>query len=122
VSGAAKKAHDEREKVGKENRAALRQPSGTAGEALGPVGGFVDQTTARPGDVFEGHFVKIDLNHDGITDEQRESGRDFGIYVEPGELDSNGYPLTAQVRLRDETNALIVVPYAALSPTEYRGR
>lgn len=123
ATGDEKKAAEERAKVGEDNRAALRQPPGAAGEPVGPVGGFVDQTTARPGDALQGHFVKIDLNHDGVPEQLRDSGRDYGVYVEPGEIDrQTGYPLTAIVRLRDETNVQVTVPYAALSPTPYRGR
>jgi hypothetical protein len=122
ASGAAKKAHDERHKIGKENRAALRQPRRQGDAPLGPTGGLVDQTTARPGDALQGHFVRIDLDHDGVPDRLRENGRDHGVYIEPAELDENGYPLLAQVRLRDETNELVTVPYEALSPSERRGR
>jgi hypothetical protein len=47
---------------------------------------------------------------------------DYGIYLQPGSLDENGYPLTAIVLLRDEHAAQVVVPYDALSATSRRGR
>jgi hypothetical protein len=70
----------------------------TSPHAPGVQGGFVDQLSARPGqnDVFEGHFCRIDLN--------------------------TGYPLTARVRLRDDTHEVVVVPYAALRPAQAGGR
>jgi hypothetical protein len=117
VSGEAKKLHDKQQN---QDRATLRHVPGQKVE--GPIGGFVDQLTARPGDALEGHFVKIDLNADNLPDGLKESGRDFGVYVEPATIGEDGYPLTAQVRLRDETNQLVTVPYAALRNTEQRGR
>lgn len=96
--------------------------------------GFMDQFSARDGnDPYEGHFVSIDLNADGVKDaydaaglvddDDNLVGGDYGVYVEPATLDpESGIPETIVVRLRDATNARVVVPYAAASPAESRGR
>lgn len=93
-------------------------------------GGFMDQMSARSvNDALEGHFVLIDLNHDGVKDAYKavrglEDHRgDYGVYIEPALRDpETGIPVTATVRLRDETNALVTVPYEALRRAEARGR
>jgi hypothetical protein len=96
--------------------------------------GFMDQMTVRDGnDPYEGHFVSIDLNADGVKDSYEAAGLldddgnfgagDYGVYIEPATLDpESGIPETIVVRLRDATMARVVVPYAACSPAEARGR
>lgn len=92
----------------------------------GPVGGRVDNLTRRSdADALEGHFVKIDLkNADAAKAIEDVVGgpaddHDYGVYLEPASVDpDSGYPVTAKVRLRDETNGLVVVPYAALRASE----
>lgn len=88
-------------------------------------GGFIDQASRRSGaDALEGHFVTIDLHFDGVRDAYRQAGLedhrgDWGVYLSPTALNPDtGIPTFAQVRLRDETNARVVVPYDALTPTE----
>lgn len=92
-------------------------------------GGFVDQASRRSGDdAMEGHFVRIDLNFDGVSDayEQANLGEhrgDYGVYLEPVSLHpETGIPEFALVRLRDETNARITVPYEALRPAQAGSR
>lgn len=92
----------------------------------GPVGGRVDHLTRRSdADALEGHFVKIDLNNADAAKAIEDvvggpaDDHDYGVYLEPASVDpEDGYPLTAKVRLRDETNGLVVVPYAALRQSE----
>jgi hypothetical protein len=98
------------------------------------VNGFVDQMSRQHGgQPFEGHFVSVDLSDKGAIEGYKASGLvddddnpvagDYGVYIEPGQLDKEtGLPVTAVVRLRDATNARVVVPYAALRPAEARGR
>jgi hypothetical protein len=98
------------------------------------VNGFVDQMSRQDGSQpFEGHFVSVDLNGDGVKEAYEAAGLvddddnfvagDYGVYIEPATLDKEtGLPVTGVVRLRDATNARVVVPYAALRPAEARGR
>lgn len=114
------------------------QRTGRKGEQ--PLAGRVDNMTRRDdSDVLEGHFCLIDYSGaDGtkaaksVTDTLTEAalqGRkpgvgvaDYGVYLQPGELDDDGYPTTAVVMLRDEFAAQVVVPYAALRPAPQGGR
>jgi hypothetical protein len=67
--------------------------------------------------------VKIDLNADDVPEDLVDSGRDYGVYLEPASRDpETGYPVTARVRLRDDTHQVVVVPYAALRPSLAGGR
>lgn len=103
------------------------------------VNGKMDQMSRRNvGDALEGHFVTIDASVDGveeayrdarlIRDENDERGEYkhqgyYGVYLQPAALDQKtGIPVTAVVRLRDDTNALVRVPYESLSPADPRGR
>jgi hypothetical protein len=79
-------------------------------------------TRRNDGEALQGQFARIDLNHKDVPKDLRESGRDYGVYLEPAEVDSDGYPVTARVRLRDATNATVVVPYESLRPAEAGGR
>jgi hypothetical protein len=92
----------------------------------GVQGGFVDQMTRRSAsDALEGHFVTIDRTHAGLSKEAKEllGGRDgYGVYTEPAEVDSGGFPKTAVVILRDSSNARVVVPYDALAPADANRR
>jgi hypothetical protein len=102
-------------------------------------GGFMDQMSVRShADALEGHFVTIDLQAKGVQDAYKDAllirdadhargefnhQGNYGVYVEPLLRDpETGIPVTAAVRLRDETNALVRVPYEALSRSEPRGR
>jgi hypothetical protein len=72
-----------------------------------------------------GHFVTIDRTADGVEDGYRRAGlirgnddprgplRHQGAYGVLTELTAGG---DAWVRLRDDTNALVRVPSAALAP------
>lgn len=99
-------------------------------EAEAPTkGGFVDQLSRRDGsDALEGHFVSIDLNDKGVKDAYAQVGLDdhtgsYGVYLEPASLNpETGIPESAIVRLRDDTNARVTVPYGALSPAVAGGR
>lgn len=103
------------------------------------VMGKVDQMSRRSGaDALEGHFVTIDPTVDGVEDAYRDARliRDeddprgeyrhtgfYGVYIQPAATDPvTGIPVTAVVRLRDDTNALVRVPYEALSPAQAGGR
>jgi hypothetical protein len=107
-----------------ENVAEARAPSGVNG--VGPVEARVDQLTSRgPGDVLQGHFCTIDRTHKDLSDQvtERLAGVDgYGVYLEPAEIGEDGYPVSALVRLRDDSHAVVQVPYAALRPAEPRGR
>jgi hypothetical protein len=97
-------------------------------------GGFMDQMSRRSdADALEGHFVNIDLsNKDVIKEYARVFPEDkfpaghlggYGVYLEPLERDwETGIPKTVIVRLRDETNARVAVPYEALRPAQAGGR
>jgi hypothetical protein len=92
-------------------------------------GGLIDSASRRSGsDALEGHFVRIDLNDKGVKDAYKSVGLDdhagdYGVYLEPATLNSDtGIPETAIVRLRDDTNARVTVPYEALRPAASGGR
>jgi hypothetical protein len=98
-------------------------------------GGFMDQLSRRSGaDALEGHYVTIDLNHKDVkqafedkfgTDDDGNLNHtgDFGVYLEPQLRNPDtGIPETISVRLRDDTHALVVVPYEACRPAGPRGR
>lgn len=92
-------------------------------------GGFMDQASRRSGeDALEGHFVTIDLSNKDVqqaySDVRLDGHRgDYGVYLEPALRDpDSGIPVTAVVRLRDETHARVVVPYEALTPAGGGGR
>jgi hypothetical protein len=132
----------------KEQREALaagkKTPSGTAkletvaesrskrpGEK--PLFGTVDNMTARDGsDPLEGHFVLIDYSKKATREavvaqlgdhvEPGIGSADYGVYLEPGEVGKDGYPVTAVVFLRDEHAARIVVPYDCLKRATAGGR
>lgn len=112
-------------------------PAGARAGVPGDVhtqGGFMDQASRRSGaDALEGHFVHIDLNdkdvkkayEDAFPEDRFPNGHrgDYGVYLEPVLRDpETGVPVTAVVRLRDDTNARLVLPYAALRPAEAGGR
>jgi hypothetical protein len=125
ATGDEKKAAEARAKRAEVDPASVR-----AGGALdsphapGAQGGLVDQLSSRgDGDALTGHFVKIDLNADGVPERLVESGRDYGVYLEPASVDPDtGYPLTARVRLRDDTHEVVVVPHDSLRPAVAGGR
>lgn len=102
-------------------------------ERVGTVAGFVDQMSRRSGsDALEGHFVTIDQNFDGVKEAYVQAGLadedgnpiagDYGVYIEPADLDETGFPVSGVVRLRDDTNARVVVPYDAMNPAAAGGR
>jgi hypothetical protein len=90
----------------------------------GLAAGVIDNMTrADDSDVLEGHFCKIDLNHEGVDDDLRESHADYGVYLGAGSVDpDNGRPILARVRLRDNGGATVVVPYESLRPSRAGGR
>lgn len=97
--------------------------AGVSGQNVPTQSGLIDQASRRSGDdALEGHFVRIDLSFDGVSDayEQANLGDhrgDYGVYLTPVSLNQDtGIPELALVRLRDETNARITVPYEALRP------
>jgi hypothetical protein len=131
-TGAAAKAATALQKHAQDAPAAAR--AGTHMNA--PTrGGFMDQLSRRSGaDALEGHYVTIDLGHKDVkqTFEDRFGTDDdgnlnhtgnFGVYLEPQLRNPDtGIPETITVRLRDDTHALVVVPYEACSPAGPRGR
>lgn len=91
------------------------------------VVGRVDNTTARSGaDALTGHFVNIDTSDAAVKKEYEDknlaSHQSYGVFLEAGDTNKDGWPETVVVRLRDDTNALVTVPYAALSRAEAGGR
>lgn len=104
------------------NVAEQRAPVGH-GEA-GPLEGRVDgQSRRHVGEALTGHFVTVDRTVEGVPVESLPEGRDgYGVYEATVETDGEGYPETVTVRLRDETNALITVPYEALRPAQAGAR
>lgn len=126
LSGSGNKAAEQLQANASDAPAAAR----AGHEAEAPTkGGFVDQLSRRSGgDALEGHFVTIDLNNKGVKDAYKQVGLEdhtggYGVYLEPASLDpKTGIPETSIVRLRDDTNARVTVPYEALSPAGSGGR
>lgn len=94
-----------------------------------PQNGLVDNVSRRDdSDALEGHFVNIDTSNADVKKALKEKGVDtiegsYGVYVEPATRDEKtGFPVVAMVRLRGASNAMLAVPYDALTPAEARGR
>ena len=106
-------------------------------------GGFMDKLSVRSGaDAFEGHFVTISSEADGVqeaykqaglwdddqadSDDDRETGflaGFYGVMLTRGATDpETGIPTEAVVRLRDSSHAIVTVPYEACSRAEPAGR
>jgi hypothetical protein len=131
-TGPAAKAATALQKMAGEAPAAAR--AGTHSNA--PTrGGFMDQLSRRSGaDALEGHYVTIDMGDKDVkqafedkfgTDDDGNLNHtgNFGVYMEPQLRNPDtGIPETISVRLRDDTHALVVVPYEACSPAGPRGR
>lgn len=122
------------EEVRKATEKALPAADRVAGKAgAATQGAFMDQMSRRSdADALEGHFVTINLDDKDVQDEYARifpedkfpggyTGN-YGVYLEPLEADDNGIPTKVVVRLRDDTNARLVVPYSALTPAGPRGR
>lgn len=125
ATGDEKKIAEARAKRAEVDPASVRANGPVAAQsAPGLQGGQVDQLTRRHGeDALTGHFVKIDLNAKGVPDRLKDSGRDYGVYLEAASTDPDtGYPVTARVRLRDDTHEVVVVPHDALRPSQAGGR
>lgn len=112
-------------------RASEAPAEARAGIARGTAtqGGFIDQLSRRSAnDALEGHFVTVDLSFKGVEDAYKEAGIEghtgaYGVYLEPMSVHPDtGIPASALVRLRDETNARVTLPYDALSPAQAGGR
>lgn len=114
-------------------------PAGQRAKAVAPSavqGGLMDSMSQRSGaDAMTGHFVHIDLNNEdvqeayaGVFPEERfgkgyKHTGDFGVYVDNGLVDpETGVPETILVRLRDDSHALVSVPYEACRPAQAGGR
>lgn len=131
-TGSAAKAAAALQKAASDAPAAAR--AGTHSNA--PTrGGFMDQLSRRSGaDALEGHYVTIDLTDKDVKQAYEDKfGLDddgdlnwsgnFGVYLEPQVRNPDtGIPETILVRLRDDTHAIVVVPYEACSPAGPRGR
>lgn len=136
---AAGKAKGEAAKAARADKAALRQGNVAVArdgaQGNGPVQGRVDNMTRRDDtDVDQGHFCLIDYSDKAtvkqVADQLAPKGSaleaqgfepglgsaDYGVYLAPGSVDENGYPVTAIVLLRDEHSAQVVVPYDAIKP------
>lgn len=106
-----------------------------------PLNGLVDNMTQRSGaDAIEGQFVTIDYSDSetkkmveaqlapkgsALADQDFEAGvgsADYGVFLDVGETDSDGYPLLARVFLRDEHGAIVNVPYKSLRRSVAGGR
>lgn len=120
-------------------RLADMDPAGQRAKAVNPSGvqgGLMDSMSQRTGaDAMTGHFVRIDLNNKdvqeayaGVFPEDRfgkgyKHEGDFGVYVDNGLVDpETGIPETVLVRLRDDSHALVSVPYEAVRPAQAGGR
>lgn len=120
-------------------RMAGMDPAGQRAKAVAPgavQGGLMDSMSQRDGsDAMTGHYVRIDLNNSDVQDayagvfpEERfgkgyKHEGDFGVYVDNGVVDpETGIPETVIVRLRDDTHALVTVPYQAVRPAQGGGR
>lgn len=123
LSGPAVKAIDEANSEDKTaaHARALTDQSGTVGR--------IDNMSRRSGnDALEGHFVTIDLDNSEVKDAFKQAGLeghqgDYGVFLQRALVDPDtGYPTHVVVRLRDETNARVTLPYDALRPAEARGR
>lgn len=99
--------------------------------------GRVDNMSRRSdADALFGHFVLIDYNDkdagkDAVKAAEAVVGKgnaglgqaDYGVFVDVGTADENGYPLTVTVMTRDEHAAQIPgIPYGALRPAPQGGR
>jgi cation transport regulator ChaB len=116
------KAHDQtKDAIKRKDMVAVREG---AHVGVAQSAGVIDNMTrADDDDVIQGQFCKIDLNHDGVSDELRESHRDYGVYEGPGSIDpDNGRPILARVQLRDDSHEKVVVPYESLRPSRAGGR
>lgn len=94
-----------------------------------PQNGLVDNVSRRDdSDALEGHFVNIDVQNADVKKALKDAGVDtiegsFGVFTEPATRDpKDGFPVKVMVRLRGASNALLTLPYEALSPAEARGR
>lgn len=126
LSDEALKAQQEQLKAGQGGKAkdgaTVAHNRTTGSDAQGVQGGLIDQMTRRDlSDVMEGHFCTVDRTNKDVDASLLPPGEDgYGVYESPATTDKDGYPVTANVRLRG--NLLITVPYAALRPAETRGR
>lgn len=113
----------------------VEQRAGRLGAKLND--GRVDNMSRRSdADALFGHFVQIDYNDDEHGKEAVKAaeavlgegnaglGRgDYGVFVDVGTRDEDGYPLTTTVMTRDEHGAQIPgIPYGALRPIDGGGR
>lgn len=106
--------------------------SGHVGATATVLGKMDNMSVRSDADALEFHFVDIDRNADGVQDAYKQAGliRDdkdpkgeyehsgyYGVYLQPvGALEQDtGIPKLALVRLRDDTNVLVTVPYESLS-------
>lgn len=121
--------------VERSNMTAAEQRAGAKGAK--PSEGRVDNMTRRnDADVLQGHFCLIDFRDEEFGEDAVKAveamigegnahvgSGDYGVYIEPGVLGEDGYPLTATVLLRDEHSCQVSsVPYGALRPTLAGGR
>lgn len=127
-TGAGAKAAQALQESAEEAPAAARAGVGRTSQTP-TQGGFMDQMSRRSGeDAIEGHYVVLDLNNSDVQSAYESQGLeghrgDYGVYLEPATLNPDtGIPETIAVRLRDDTHALVVVPYEAASPAAGRGR
>lgn len=136
-----KKLRDEQLAAGAGAEAGLHQEAVDKGDisaarnaASGLGGVVIDNYTRRnANEAMHGHFCTVDLNHEGVKDGYKAAGLvdddgnythrgDYGVFAASGESDpETGYPVTAVVRLRDETGAGVTVPYEALRHAASRG-
>jgi hypothetical protein len=106
-----------------------------------PIGGTVDNMTARDGaDPLVGHMVTIDYSkketRDFVQNQLAPEGSalagqgfevgthsaDYGALLDVGEVGDDGYPVTGKVFLRDEHAAIVNVPWSALRRSLAGGR
>ena len=89
-----------------------------------PYDGTTRQDDSTP---LQGHFVTIDLaNEDALKGVEAAIGEgnagpgsgDYGVFNHPSSYDEHGQPVTVTVTLRDEHACMVVVPYAALRPSQ----
>jgi hypothetical protein len=136
ASGAGARAARTSRRLAREGNIAAQRDGGP-----GAVQGRVDNMSRRDDtDVDMGTFCYIDYSNkeavkavasqlapegSALAKQGFEPGlgsADYGVFLQPGDLDEKGYPVTAVVLLRDEHAAQVTVPYDSIKPAPQGGR
>lgn len=88
----------------------------------------VDQFARRnANDAMEGLFCKIDKKDKDVQEAFKavgleDSDQDYGVFLSVAESGEDRYPVSINVRLRGDSNALVTVPYEACRVSQAGGR